>query len=99
MVNRKIILTVQEAINYFNAFSESDNSVHSFIEIRQSGTLTDEDINKKNFFKQKKNTPADVCGLVEAFTHKLSDASDEATIASVLSTSKAQPNLKRKRKS
>ena len=50
MVNRKIILTVQEAINYFNAFSESDNSVHSIIKIRESGTLTDEDISKKDFF-------------------------------------------------
>ena len=50
MANRKIILTVQEAINNFNAFSDSDNSVHSIIEIRHSGTLTDEDINKKDFF-------------------------------------------------
>ena len=41
---------MQEAINNFNGFSESDNSVHSVIEICQSGTLTDEDINKKDFF-------------------------------------------------
>ena len=46
---------------------------------------------------KKKNIPADVWDQVEVFVHKSSDASEEQLIAFVLSTSKDQPSLKRKR--
>ena len=58
MANRKMFLTMQEADDYFNILSDSDNTVDSVIDICQlpsdeSRALTDEeDINENEFEKK-----------------------------------------------
>lgn len=98
MAHRERFLTVQEAIEYFNTLSDSDDSIIDICQLPpdESCDVTDEeDVNENEF---EKITPADVCGQVEIFTHRSPNVSDDEAIASIPSTSQAEPSLKRKRK-